>query len=151
MSSVQGDTIFLNTWKPSQRNLTEFPHIVLSSPQPCNPHQIQFPATSYAEREELETRNVSATATTSEDIDDERERLDVIFDIGNFTSRVISSVRVSHEDYKVWEEQRKVSKTKSKETNPSIGPLEESELQPPKTFLSSERHSETTAEYLSER
>jgi hypothetical protein len=45
----KGTTIFLNTWKPSQRHLTEFPHIVLSSPQPWNPHQIQFPATSYAE------------------------------------------------------------------------------------------------------
>ena len=41
----QGTNIFLNTWFPTQADLTAFPHIELNSRQPWNPHQIEFPST----------------------------------------------------------------------------------------------------------
>ena len=56
----QGTNIFLNTWFPTQTDLAAFPHIELTSRQPRNPHQIEFPSTKYYVKEEIEAQNVSS-------------------------------------------------------------------------------------------
>ena len=58
----QGENVFLNTWRPTQ--LSSLPHIVLSSPREWDPHKIEFPATKYSVKEEIESRNVSQTNVT---------------------------------------------------------------------------------------
>ena len=39
----QGTNLFLNTWFPTKTDIAVFPHIKLTSRQPWNPHQIEFP------------------------------------------------------------------------------------------------------------
>ena len=56
----QGTNIFLNTWFPTQTDLAALPHIKLTSRQPWNPNQIEFPSTKYYVKEEIEAGNVSS-------------------------------------------------------------------------------------------
>ena len=43
---IQGTTIFANTYTPSDVELNTFPHVVLSSPQPWDPHNVVFKQTT---------------------------------------------------------------------------------------------------------
>ena len=56
----QGTNIFHNTWFPTQIYLSAFPYIELTSRQPWNLHQIEFPLKKYYVKEEIEARNVSS-------------------------------------------------------------------------------------------
>lgn len=146
----QGTTIHFDTWRPSQSDLERFPHIVLSSPEPWDPSQIQFPGTNYSEREEMELRNIKSVSTMEFGSHIEEDGFEPVYDIGTITTRLIESVRISFTD-----SERIIGKLRSKkeqrETSASVGPLEEHELRPPHTFLSKDRHSSTTPEELSER
>ena len=50
----QGKNTFLNTWFPTQIDLAAFSHIKLTSGQPWNPHQIEFPSTKYYVNKDIE-------------------------------------------------------------------------------------------------
>jgi len=50
----QGTTIFMDSSTPTFKDLDEFPHIVLTSPSPWNPEDVQFPGLSNLEIEEIE-------------------------------------------------------------------------------------------------
>ena len=39
---MRGKTFFADTYTPSEKELHDCPHIVLSSPQEWNPHTVQF-------------------------------------------------------------------------------------------------------------
>ena len=134
----QGTNIFIDTWTPTQQDLQMYPHIVLTSERLWNPQHVQFPGTTRLEREEIEGRSISLvrhdlrrdereSRTTFDDPYHEPLR---IFDIQAFNARIIKSSRI--------------------ETRVSDGPLPEDKIMPAKTFLSSNRHSNTTPEDLSE-
>ena len=55
-----GTNIFIDTWTPSERDLSEYPQIVLTDSEPWNPHIVSFPGISELEAAELEGRNVSS-------------------------------------------------------------------------------------------
>ena len=131
-----GTNIFLDTWTPSERDLQDYPHVVLTSDKLWDPHSVNFPSISKMETEELEGRNISSVGH-----DLRRESMDIsfcdpyhqsmkIFDIQVFNARIIQSTKIH--------------------TKISNGPLPKDQIMPTKTFISSERHSNTTAEDLSE-
>lgn len=131
----QGTTIFVDTWTPTDQDLKEFKHIVLTSDHPWNPHEVEFPETPRSIIEEIESYNVSATNREEPTVldtsyGDSYFQPVKVFDINVFNARIMKSsvipVKISN------------------------GPLAEDELRPPKTFISTERHSNTTPEDLSE-
>ena len=56
----QGTNIFFNTWFTTEIDLAAWPHIKLTSHQPCNTHQIEFPSKKHYVKEEIEAQNVSS-------------------------------------------------------------------------------------------
>ena len=133
---TEGTNIFIDTWTPSDDDMGTYKHIELTSPKVWNPHEVRFPGLSAADRGEIEEVNVSAVEV------EPREPADMlrfgdqygepmkIFDIQAFNYRIMKSRVI--------------------ETKVSDGPLLEDEMMPPRTFISSKRHSNTTPEDLSE-
>jgi len=99
----QGTVIYMDTWTPTDEDLNELPHVVLTSSKERDPHKVVFPSCP-----DLEEKP--------------------IYDVYNM--RVMKSLIVP--------------------TAVSSGPLEDDQLLAPKTFISTERHSNTFPEDLSE-
>ena len=96
----QRTNIFLNTWFPTQADLDAFPHIKLTSCQPWNPHQIEFPSTKYYVKEEIEAQNVSSIGIIfHQSIEDDELQIvdeeDIILSTQCFSQRLVASVRIS--------------------------------------------------------
>eukprot|EP00980_Cylindrotheca_fusiformis_P016084 scaffold4755_cov108-Cylindrotheca_fusiformis.AAC.1 len=133
----EGTNIFVDTWTPTDRDLEEYRHVVLTASSPWDPHAIDFPASDHYTVNELEGMNVAAVETSSIYRDDIESYGDPyceplrIFDIRAFNARIAKSLKIP--------------------VRVSQGPLSEDELMPPRTFVSSQRrHSNTTPEDLSE-
>jgi hypothetical protein len=163
----KGTDISLQTWAPSQADLQRYPHIILSSSQLWNPRAIKFPGISMLEKEEIEVRNVRAVKIENFEEECIHEK-DMLFDISDLRRSIISSARVTEGDLysRRVQASRRVQDqgllsvsdpvhdtTAPPDGTPPVfpGPLEEHDIQPPRTFLSSDRHSKTTPEDLSER
>ena len=75
---IARENIFLNSWFPTHIDPAAFPHIKLTSNQPWNPHQIEFPSTKYYVKEEIEAQNVSSIGIKFHQSieDDERQIVD---------------------------------------------------------------------------
>jgi len=58
MLAVRGNNIFMETWTPTQADLENYQHIVLTSPHPWNPVEVKFPGLSIVDRKEIECRNI---------------------------------------------------------------------------------------------
>ena len=132
----EGTNIFIDTWTPTDSDLDEYKHIMMASPIEWNPSKVQFPGTDYNGIHEIESRNVSLVEVDFRG-DDELIPHDNpylqpirIFDIQSFNRRIMKSSVI--------------------DTRMAQGPLSEDEILPPKTFISTNRHSNTTAEDLSE-
>ena len=111
----KGTDIYLTTWAPSQSDLASYPHIALCSSQAWNPREVRFPGISNLEQEEIEVRNVqevrakenendirSIRATTNNEIGEESAEIpehDLLYDINQFRRRIMSSARVTYDDY----------------------------------------------------
>ena len=149
-----GTIIFLETWSPTDHDLNTLPHIVMSSPHPWNPHDIQFPKTSRRVQEELAMRSIASVSSVQEDnlhdighkhgLEEDDDYDNCIFDIGTMASRMISSVRVNATPTT---EQVRISELKRTTTKVN----HDDELFAPMTFQSSQRHSSVNAGTLSER
>ena len=132
----KGTTIYIDTWAPSQKDLESLPHIELSSKIEWNPEKVEFPSYSRSEREMIEKRNIKSTyriSLSSVEADNTLENK-------NHTNNGINS----NIPFNFNEDVIRISSTK-------VGPLSEGEIQYPRTFLSSNRHSSVTAEELSNR
>jgi hypothetical protein len=149
----KGTDIFLTTWAPSSSDLEQYPRIILCSSQPWNPRNIRFPGISVLEQEEIEVRNVQKTKIKMEREHRIAQEHEVLFDLDQIRRRITSSARITTEDLEQRQERRRIQDINLRELPPPVlpGPLEENEILPPHTFLSSERHSKTTPEVLSER
>ena len=60
---TEGTIIYLDTWTPTDEDLSQFHHIIMTSPHPWNPSKVQFPKNSLRVEEELTIRSI-ASATT---------------------------------------------------------------------------------------
>ena len=172
----QGTNIFLETWYPTQEELTTLPHIELTSSREWDPHKITFPATRYSVQEEIESRNVAQTTIeftgTMETERDHGFEEDKIFDTQQFNSRLIASVRITADQADNMTRQHnqrkreiaeiirkgnekpannKKSVTFEEDMTVPDAPINPATFETTGTFISSERHSNTTAEDLSER
>ena len=115
--------------------MEQYKHIILTSPNEWDPQKVTFPSATEVDIDDIESRNVSAGLSLRRDIaftdfgDNYLQPLK-IFDIQVFNARIMKSIAV-------W-------------TVIHDGPLAADELLPPKTFISSDRHSNTTPVDLSE-
>ena len=132
----KGTDIYLDTWTPTDKDLNECPHFTLTAPEAWDPGTIEFPTVTEDEMREIEGSTISAVGIdvrrqgdlTFHDSEDHYHQSVRIFDINAFNRRIMKSdVSLSAQ-----------------------GPLSEEMLRPRKTFISSERHSNTTLEDLSE-
>jgi hypothetical protein len=147
--------MYLNAWAPSDADLVRaYPHVQLASADTWHPNSVKLPRLSNIEREEIESKNICGVQTLDEaridrQLGHELMR-DTIYNVNGIQEAIISSARTTHSDM----EEFKISRVRFKDALPPIstpGPLEEREIKAPYTFLSSERHSNTTPEDLSER
>ena len=130
----EGTNIFIDTWTPTQQDLMELRHVEMTSDSVWDPELVRFPGTSSTDVGMIEGYNVSAARTGSAvpelGFGDGYCRPMRVFDIQAFNARIMKSSVVP--------------------TKVSFGPLSEDKLVAPPSFLSSARHSNTTAEDLSE-
>ena len=96
----QGTNILINIWFPTQTDLAAFSYIELTSLQPRNTHQIEFPSTKFYMKEDIEARNVSIIGIKFHQSieDDERQIIDeedIILNTQHFNQRLVDSVRIS--------------------------------------------------------
>ena len=133
-------------WILGHRRIKISPPCHTSSPSEWNPHQVSFPNTSYPDRVEIEQRNIKAINNV---IDYERQeddnRGDNRYSPLHVSRALIESVQVSLSEH------QKLASVENQRSTNDLGPLEEHEVLPPKTFISGERHSTTSAEDLSEQ
>ena len=95
---TEGTIIYLDTLTPTDKDLSQFPHITMTSPHTWNPSKFQFPNTSRRVEEELKMRSI-ALATTDHGmstikIDDLLDREDCLYSIGRLSHIMLSGVRV---------------------------------------------------------
>ena len=156
----QGKNVFLNTWRPTKNQLSSLPHIVLTSPRDWDQHKIEFPATKYYVQEEIESCNVLQKKMRFSILEEQTTVFeeDTIFDTQQFNERLVASVRIKADQAMIdesKEEQRKrtvaklISATNKKpdqedDTEPEA-PIDTATINVHNTFLSSERHTNTTS------
>ena len=139
-----GTVIYLDTWTPTDEDLCSLPHVTMSSPHPWNPRDVQFPKTSRRVQEDFAMRSIAhvqvvhgdPTDTYNEEGNDD----DFVYDIGNITHRILSSVKVFEAPTV---EYARISDLTRHEA-------EQEELVAPKTFASRQRHLTVDAATLGE-
>ena len=126
---MEGTIIYANTHTPTDTELKECPHIILSSPHPWNPHSVRFQPSSMTLEDVMNNaRNVSTTRSRST-VDEVHGEDEVLFDLTS-TQRRIAGMKLIRDD------KIDVGTTDVPNTN---------------TFHSSNRHSDISPEALSER
>jgi hypothetical protein len=129
------------------------PPLTLCANHPWNSREIRFPGISSLEQEDIEVRNIRALATAEHEakLDQQAQVEDLRFDVNQFRDRIMSSARITNDAMDRKDQQARVHEIQRKESPPIVpGPSDEHELTPPHTFLSKDRHSDTTPEDLSE-
>ena len=111
----QGTVIYLNTWTPTDGDLSELRHITLTSDKVWDPHEVQFPGTSESDINVMEGYNVSSIESDARSqhlsYGDGYDQPMQIFNIQTFNARIIGSSVIP--------------------TRISTGPLAEDKLMPP--------------------
>ena len=129
--AMAGTVVYAETCTPSEQELHQCQHIILSSPQAWNPQNVVFNRAGIISEDEMGTLiNVSAMDSTGGDTKNEDIIEDMVFSIDQI-NRKISSLKILE-----------LSK-------PSIDPGK-SDVPITHTFQNSERNSDFTAQYLSE-
>ena len=55
----QGTNIYIDTWTPTDKDLRNYPQVVLTSSRTWDPYEVKFPGISEVEMSEIEDRNIS--------------------------------------------------------------------------------------------
>jgi len=149
-----GTVIYLDTWSPTDNDLNDFPHVVMSSQHEWNPVDVKFPKTSRQSEEEMSFRSIASVRGDEFHVEDEFDMDDCLLNVGQISQRMLSSVKV-HETPTV--DQAKIARiahlhshTNYDQFATSISGVN-SELVTPNTFQSTQRHSTVNAKSLSER
>ena len=139
----KGTSIYMKTWTPCQDELEMYPHVQLSSSERWDPQEIKFPGYSYSERTKIESRNISSIGSNSADewkvvnIKDGIYNGLTDYEIIGFNDDIISKQGISERNVSI--------------ANINVGPVEESEMKEPLTFISDNRHSSVTPADLSDK
>ena len=156
----------MNTWFSTKIDLATLPHIKLTSLQPWNPHQIEFPSTKYYVKEEIQVQNVSSIGIKfHQSIEDYEHKIldeeDIIFNTQRFNQRLVASFQISGKqailiESVTREQQCQVAKLVTEQlvkdihidtvTDPPKNPID---IRQPQDFLSAEQHQNMTPEDLS--
>ena len=130
----EGTNIFIDTWTPRDKDLAEYPHIVLTSSSEWNPQEVMFPQLLQSEVDQIEGLGISSIKTCEQCLgvpyDDPYTKPMRIFDIKAFNARLM--------------------KVGTSTLNLKDDILTEEEMRPQRTFISKQRHTNTTPEDLSE-
>ena len=59
---LEGMTIYIDTWTPTTKDLENYPHVILTSNLPWNPHKVRFPVTDQQVIDEIEECNISSAS-----------------------------------------------------------------------------------------
>ena len=126
---ISGTNILANTRTPTDGELANCRHVVLTSALPWNPHNVRFPKPVRSVEEEIAHRHAVVSATSIKyatyDVEDE---------VREIQRRLIDSVKVT--DIK---------------SSTTISAVVLNDVPTPRTFVSKERHTTITAAELSER
>ena len=145
----KGATIFINTWRPSLNDMSLYPKIILSSECEWDPSKIEFPNTPDCEMLEIESRNVAMVNTVDRSKCtshcEECSSTEFIYNPMELCKRLINSVRICPSRYDI-SLQPNINSTSVINATTPRDILKEDELQPAKTFISKERHSNLTPE-----
>ena len=138
--SIAGTIVFADTHCPTEKELHDCPHIILTSHYPWNPHKVTFPKSELSLEESIGGLRQVSTVTTHGDhvVIEGDDADDNVFNLNTF-NRGIASMRVV-------------------KTNLEDHSLEKPDIDPGKsdvplvtTFQSSDRHSDVSPQHLSER
>ena len=154
---MRGTTIFADTYTPSEKELHDCPHIVLSSSQEWNPHTVQFHSHARKFEDEMTQHyNISDVMRHNETHVDHDDN--ILFNIGQINNKIINSAPIQHS---VVQHSSNLNISSLNKVN-SLTNQEESTLQKnldignndillPSVFQSSKRHTDVSPEDLSER
>ncbi len=127
-----GTNIMATTRTPTQEELDECPHIVLTSQREWDPNNVKFPSPRWTIAEDRASRisgvTTPSTLTTGEVFEE-------LFNVDGFSQRLIASCRVA---------------TMPPPTS-MVSDVVVSDVPTPNTFISGDRHSTITPESLAER
>ena len=91
---IEGTIIYLDTWTPTDKDLSHFPHLKMTSPHPWNTSEFHFPKTSQRLEEELTMCSIELATpyhgTSTIKIDDLLDRDDFLYSIGQLSHRILS-------------------------------------------------------------
>ena len=139
---TEGTVIYMDTWTPTDEDLSKFPHIIMTSPHPWNPRNVQFSKTSQLVEEELTMHSIALVTTdhgmSTMKIDDVLHIEDCLYSIGQLSHRMLSGVCVLEAPTVEKVRISDMKRTKAKNT-------EETNVFTPTTFQSSQRHSRVDA------
>jgi len=132
---MDGTIVLAKTHSPTNHELEDCPHIVMSSPHPWNPHTVKFPTSERTLEDEVGgNRFISSIETADSPIHDASEE-EHLFNLDYITRR-ISGMRVFNYD---------------DNTLPAGTDSGATYVQLPTTFSSSKRHSDITPQELSSK
>ena len=130
-----GTNIFIDTWTPTNTDLQRYRKVVMTSPNQWNPEVVKFPGLGQDEVGEIEYRDISKVEIGS------GMEPSATFGDGYLAPMQIFDVQIFN---------RRIMKSTVIPTIIADGPLHEDEISPPRTFISKQRHTNTTPEDLSE-
>ena len=139
---LHGTSIVAKTRTPTEKELHECQHIVLSAPHPWEPHSISFPTSSKTLQDVIDIHQSVGSVHTILHDDVEKDRGDIIYDLNGMINAMIGSVRVQAEPSRP----KKVAATSTDAEAPDLFDIPEL-----RTFESKERHTLVTPQDLSER
>ena len=130
---MNGTIIYADTHTPSDKELNECPHILLTSAHPWVPHTVSFPRTRMLLEDVINDGHTVSATRSQMHFDEVHVGHDIIFDLTS-TQRKISSMHTKPELFR----------------DENIDPGS-TDAPNPNTFVSNSRHSDVTAHDLSER
>ena len=154
---MRGTTIFADTYTPSEKELHDCPHVIMSSPHEWNPHTVQFHSHARKFEDEMTQHyNISDILRYNETQIDYEDN--VLFNIGQINNKIINSAPIQHtvvhhsSDLNISSLSKVDSLPKVAESNLKKDlDIGTNDIPLPSVFQSSKRHTDVSPEDLSER
>ena len=135
---ISGTIIYVTTYTPTEKELSQCQHVILSSPHPWDPEKVIFPKSSCSLAEFMRDRTISATMSHNI-IENETMECDIVFDL-NSTIRKISKASTI--------EVPSIPTFESRERHTDVSPKELSERWAISTHTASRTLKNTTQKFL---
>ena len=130
---MTGTIIYADTHTPLDKEISECPHIILSSSQPWNPHDVNFPRPTLTLQEMMTDHRTVSAARSRVHYEDHGDD-EIIFNLTS-AQRRISNMQTKPE---LLQRDESINSGKTDVPNPN-------------TFISNDRHCDVTAQDISDR